>query len=224
MATIIVFLFLNMLLALTYVVSLFAIRRENIMGGLRKNIKRLTKGLHASLHIQPRMPGPDVLHLFSGFFLNQLAQGALWLIAMNYGAGVIASLLLAIPLVWLLTSLAGGRLWIGFGRLLSTIALFFLMLAILSAYGLPGLFTDSVLISTAVSLIVPVGEKVLENKAQKNVKGISLEDCIEISKEIGDKEGEVATKGIMAIYYLALKDYYKALKFASDSLEIVKNV
>jgi tetratricopeptide (TPR) repeat protein len=57
-------------------------------------------------------------------------------------------------------------------------------------------------------------------KANEKVKGISLEDCIEISKEIGDKEGEASAKSIMAIYYLALEDYDEALKFAGDSLEI----
>ncbi|MGB9718947.1 MAG: hypothetical protein ACPL4E_11050, partial [Thermoproteota archaeon] len=168
------FLLLNMLLALTYAASLFAIRRENIMGGLRKNSKKLMKGFM----LLSVFSLAGIALMFStcsqAFSSTSLAQGALWLIAMNYGAGVIASVLLAISLVWLLTSLAGGRLWIGFGRLLSTIALFFLMLAILSAYGLPGLFIDSMLIPTVTGLIVPAGEKALENKAQKNVKGNRL--------------------------------------------------
>ncbi|MGC8935685.1 MAG: hypothetical protein ACP5LN_11045, partial [Thermoproteota archaeon] len=57
-------------------------------------------------------------------------------------------------------------------------------------------------------------------KANEKVKGISLEDCIKTFEKIGDKNGEATAKRIMAIHYLALKDYDDALKFAGDSLEI----
>ncbi|MGB9718956.1 MAG: hypothetical protein ACPL4E_11095, partial [Thermoproteota archaeon] len=173
-ATIIVFLFLNMLLALTYAASLFAIRRENIMGGLRKNGKTLVKGF-MFLSISSLACLALMLSTCSqAFSLTNLAQGAFGFIAVSYGAGMVASLLLAIPLVWLLTSLAGRRLWIDSPRLLSIAALFFLMLAILSAYGLPGLFTDSMLIPTIISIVVGTGEERVKKNRFSWLKGRSI--------------------------------------------------
>jgi len=51
----------------------------------------------------------------------------------------------------------------------------------------------------------------------------NLEDCIKTFEEVGDKRGEALTKDYMAICCLALKRDNNAIKFAEDSIEIVKN-
>jgi transcription elongation GreA/GreB family factor len=162
-----VFLLLNMLLALTYAASLFIIRHEGIAEGLRRNSRKLVKGF-ILLSISSLTCLAIMLSIgYHALFSASPVQNSLGLIAMGYGTGVIASILFVLPLVWLLTSLAGERFWIGFGRLVSTIALFLLMLAILSAYGLPGLFIDSMLIPTVISIVAKNGEKAKGN-AEKN--------------------------------------------------------
>jgi len=155
---VVAFLLLNMLLASTYAASLFVIRHESIMEGLRRNGRKLVKGF-AFLSISSLTCLAIMLTIGYHALFSASPQDAFGLIAISYGGGVIASILLAIPLVWLLTSLAGERFWIGFGRLVSTIALFLLMLTILSAYGLPGLFIDSMLIPTIVGIVAKNGEK-----------------------------------------------------------------
>jgi hypothetical protein len=162
-----VLLFLNMLLVLTYAASLLIIRHENIVEGLKKSGSKLMKGF-ILLSITSLTCLAIMLSIgYHAVFPASLTQDALGLIAISYGGGVVASILFTLPLVWLLTSLAGERLWIGFGRLISTIALFFLMLTILSAYGFPGLFTDSMLIPTVISIVAKNGEKAKGN-AEKN--------------------------------------------------------
>ena len=155
---VVAFLLLNMLLASTYAASLFVIRHESIMEGLRRNGRKLVKGF-AFLSISSLTCLAIMLTIGYHALFSASPQDAFGLIAMSHGGGVAASILLAIPLVWLLTSLAGERFWIGFGRLVSTIALFLLMLTILSAYGLPGLFIDSMLIPTIVGIVAKNGEK-----------------------------------------------------------------
>jgi len=59
-------------------------------------------------------------------------------------------------------------------------------------------------------------------KVYEEVEGISLEDCIKISEEIGDKYGVASAKHCMAICCLALKRDDDAIKFVEDSIEIVK--
>jgi len=60
-------------------------------------------------------------------------------------------------------------------------------------------------------------------KANEEVEGINLEDCVKIFKEIGYKYDEALAKNRMAICCLALKRDEDAIKFAEDSTEIVKN-
>jgi hypothetical protein len=60
-------------------------------------------------------------------------------------------------------------------------------------------------------------------KANEKVEGINLEDCIKIFKEIGSKDDEALAKNRMAICCLALKNDEDAIKFAEDSIRIVKN-
>ncbi|MBO3809291.1 MAG: hypothetical protein FGF50_06820, partial [Candidatus Brockarchaeota archaeon] len=101
--------------------------------------------------------------------------------------------LFAFPLVWLVTSLAGERLWIGLGRFLSVVALVLLMLIILSIYGFPGLFIDSLLIPTIVSLTVRFNGEKVKNKENglswskdrnvgKTITGIALSILILIAE------------------------------------------
>jgi hypothetical protein len=59
-------------------------------------------------------------------------------------------------------------------------------------------------------------------KVYEKVKEINLEDCIKIFEEIGDKIGVAWAKDHIAIYCLALKRDDDAIKFAEDSIEIVK--
>ncbi|NHV06647.1 MAG: DUF4062 domain-containing protein, partial [Thaumarchaeota archaeon] len=60
-------------------------------------------------------------------------------------------------------------------------------------------------------------------KVYEKVEGINLEDCIKIFEEIVNRYGEALAKNHMAICYLALKNDENAIKFAKDSIEIVKN-
>ncbi|MEM3470391.1 MAG: hypothetical protein QXZ36_06570, partial [Thermoproteota archaeon] len=164
---VIAFIFLNMLLVLTYAASLFIIKRESIIGGFRRNCVKLIKGF-ALFSILTIACLPIV---FLACYQSVLTptKDAFRLVAMSYGTGLIASILFALPLIWLVVSLAMERLWIGLGRFLSIVALVFLMLTILSIYGLPGLFTDSMIIPTVVSLIVRKGgEKAEDNGAKGN--------------------------------------------------------
>jgi hypothetical protein len=162
-----VFLLLNMLLALTYAASLFIIRHEGIMEGLRRNGRKLVKGF-AFLSVSSLTCLAIMLTVGYHALFSASPQDAFRLIAISYGGGVVASILFTLPLVWLLTSLADERLWIGFGRFVSTIALFLLMLAILSAYGLPGLFIGSMLIPTIVGIVARVNGEKAGGNAEKN--------------------------------------------------------
>jgi len=164
---IIVSLFLNMFLALTYATSLFIIRRGSIAEGLRRNGRTLVKGF-AFLSISSLICLTIMLSVGYHALFSASPQDAFGLVAISYGGGVIASLLFTLPLVWLLTSLAGEKLWIGLGRLVSTIALFFLMLTILSAYGLLGLFIDSMLVPTIVGIVARVNGEKAGGNAEKN--------------------------------------------------------
>ncbi|MEM3647620.1 MAG: hypothetical protein QW506_00480 [Thermoproteota archaeon] len=150
LATVIVFVFLSILLVLTYAASLFIVKRESIIDGFKGNGVKLVKGflflstsiiaclaiMFAAIHQAILTPTGDVFKL----------------LAMSSGAGLAASFLFALPLVWLMASLAREKLRMGF-RLLAVVALVFLMLTILSIYGLLGLFIDSMLIPTVVSLV-----------------------------------------------------------------------
>jgi hypothetical protein len=60
-------------------------------------------------------------------------------------------------------------------------------------------------------------------KANEKVEGINLEDCIKIFEEIGNKHGKASVSSATAIYCLALKRDDDAIKFAKESVEIVKN-
>jgi tetratricopeptide (TPR) repeat protein len=60
-------------------------------------------------------------------------------------------------------------------------------------------------------------------KANEKVERINLEDCVKIFEEARDKRREAFAKGNVAIYCLALKNDKDAIKFAEDSIEIVKN-
>ncbi|MBO3755031.1 MAG: hypothetical protein FGF53_09200, partial [Candidatus Brockarchaeota archaeon] len=168
LAIAIAFIFLNLLLVLTYAASLFIVKREGITEGFRRNCGKLVKGF---LLFFISSLACLIIMVFAGyqaFFLASVSQDALKLMAMNYGAGLVASFLFAFPLVWFITSLAGERLRIGLGRFLSVVALVLLMLVVLSAYGLPGLFTDSLLIPTVVSLIIRREEKAEDNGVRMN--------------------------------------------------------
>ncbi|MBO3810189.1 MAG: hypothetical protein FGF50_11445 [Candidatus Brockarchaeota archaeon] len=163
LTTVVVFILLNVLLALTYAISLFIVKHEGIAEGLRKGGKRLIKGF--LLLSFSSLAGLALMVLgYQAASSTSLSQDAFKLVAMSYGAGLITSILLAFPLVWLLASLAGVRLWMGLGRFLSTVFLVFLMLTIFSIYGLPGLFTDSLLIPTVISLIVRESKEVEKNE------------------------------------------------------------
>ncbi|MEM3079040.1 MAG: hypothetical protein QXF21_01825, partial [Thermoproteota archaeon] len=165
-----VFLFLNMLLVLTHATSLFIVKRESIMDGLRRNGKRLIKGF--ALLSLFNLAGLSIMVLASHTAVPSasLAQDAFRMIVMSYGAGLIASFLSALPLVWLITSLAGEGFPIGLGRLLAAVALAFLMLTILSTYGLPGLFIDFTLIPTIVSLTVQFNEEKIEDSGVRKAR------------------------------------------------------
>jgi len=157
LSTIIAFLFLNMLLTITYSASLLVIRRENIWEGLKRNSRGLLKGFM-------------LLSLSSLASLILIASASSWafpptlgafetlgFLALNYGAGVVASIVLASSIVWLATSLAGKRFWIGLKGFLSIVILVLLMLTLLSLQGLPGLFACSLLIPTVVSIAIQPG-------------------------------------------------------------------
>ena len=60
-------------------------------------------------------------------------------------------------------------------------------------------------------------------KVNEKVEGINLEDCVKIFEEARDKRREAFAKGNVAIYCLALKNDKDAIKFAEESIEIVKN-
>ncbi|MEM3388158.1 MAG: hypothetical protein QXI42_06000 [Thermoproteota archaeon] len=149
----IAFFFLNMLLILTYASSLFIIKSENIIDGFRRNGRRLVKGF---LLLSISSLACLAILVFAGY--NAVSPASFYdaskLIAVSYGSGLLASFLFAFPLVWLLASLAGEKLQIGLSRFISIIALVFLMLTILSMYGLTGIFIDSTLIPTIVSLVI----------------------------------------------------------------------
>jgi hypothetical protein len=59
-------------------------------------------------------------------------------------------------------------------------------------------------------------------KVYEKVEGINLEDCIKIFEEMENKYGEAFAKCNMATCCLALKRDEDAIKFAEDSIEIVK--
>ncbi|MEM2100591.1 MAG: hypothetical protein QXP45_04580, partial [Thermoproteota archaeon] len=165
----IAFVFFNMLLILTYAASLFIIRHESITDGLRRNRKRLVKGFFLlSLSSLACL----AVILFTGYCAVppvSSPQEVSKLMVVGYEAGLTASLLFASPLVWLTTSLAGEKLQIGLRRFLAAVALVLLMLTILSTHGLPGLFIDSLLIPTMVSLIVRIdGDEVEDNGVKGN--------------------------------------------------------
>ncbi|MEM3956777.1 MAG: hypothetical protein QXO47_00995 [Thermoproteota archaeon] len=165
----IAFVFFNMLLILTYAASLFIIRHESITDGLRSNRKRLVKGF---LLLSLSSLACLAVILFTGYCAVppvSSPQEVSKLMVVGYEAGLTASLLFACPLVWLTTSLAGEKLQIGLRRFLAAVALVLLMLTILSTHGLPGLFIDSLLIPTMVSLIVRIdGDEVEDNGVKGN--------------------------------------------------------
>ncbi|MBO3810256.1 MAG: CvpA family protein, partial [Candidatus Brockarchaeota archaeon] len=165
---VIAFLFLNLLLVLTYASSLLIIKRESIIDGLRKNMEKLIKGfLFLSLFNLIGL----ALSFIAGYwtaFSTSLSLDAFKLMAVNYGAGLVASILFAIPLVWLITSLAGVRLRMGLARFLSVVVLVFLMFTILSIHGLTGLFTDALLIPTIISLVVRTDMEKADDDAKAN--------------------------------------------------------
>ncbi|MEM3660619.1 MAG: hypothetical protein QXU11_09445 [Thermoproteota archaeon] len=166
LSTAIAFLFHNMLLVLTYAASLFIVKRESIIDGFRRNSVTLIKGfaLFSTSNIA------CLLVMFSATHQAILTPtgDVFKLVAMNSGAGLAASFLLAIPLVWLMASLSGEEFRMGF-RFLAVVALVFLMLTILSTYGLPGLFIDSMFIPTVVSLVIRrEGEKADDNGFERS--------------------------------------------------------
>jgi len=158
---IMVFLLLNVLLALTCAASLFIIRRESIVEGFRRNSRMLAKGF---LLLLLSSLACLTLIFFAGYSTVSSTgfQDVLRLIAVNYGAGVMAAILLALAITKMVTMLAGVRFRIGLGRFLSVTAIVFLMLTLLSAYGLTGLFTCSMLIPTVVSLVSQVNNEKVE--------------------------------------------------------------
>ncbi|MEM2057741.1 MAG: hypothetical protein QXO76_05785, partial [Thermoproteota archaeon] len=96
LTTAIAFLFLNVLLVLTYASSLFIIKRESITDGLRRNGKRLFKGfLLLSISILACL----AVVLFAGYgavFLPSPSQDVSKLMVASYGAGLISSFLFAL--------------------------------------------------------------------------------------------------------------------------------
>ncbi|MEM3958595.1 MAG: hypothetical protein QXO47_10400, partial [Thermoproteota archaeon] len=168
LSVVVVTLFLNMLLTLACAETLFITRRENIVKGLKRNRGRIVKGfLLLSASSLACLP----LTIFANIGAAPpvgLPHDSLILLATNYGAGVVASLLLTVPLVWLVASLSGGRIWTGLGRFLSAAALVFLMLTILSTQGLPGLFPASLLIPTLTSLFPQRSVEKAEDNRGKN--------------------------------------------------------
>jgi len=153
-----VFLFLNLLLTLTCAASLFIIRRESVAEGFRRNIRMLAKGFSFLLLSSLACL---TLIFFAGYSTVSSTgfQDVLRLVAVNYGAGVMAAILLALAITRMVTMLAGVRFRIGLGRFLSVTALVFLMLTVLSAYGFTGLFTCFMLIPTIISLVSRVDKE-----------------------------------------------------------------
>jgi len=153
LAMVATFLFLNLLLTLTYSVSLFIIRHESILESLRKNGRSLLKGfmvLSLSSFASLALIVSASLLTVSTTTLGMVET--LGLFALNYGAGAVASILFAASITRLVASLAGESFRIGLKRFLAVTIIAFLMLTILSAYRLPGLFICSLLIPTAVSI------------------------------------------------------------------------
>ncbi|MEM3660643.1 MAG: hypothetical protein QXU11_09570, partial [Thermoproteota archaeon] len=170
LAIVITFVFLNVLLVLTYASSLFIIKRESITDGLRRNGKRLFKDfLLLSISILACL----VTLVFAGYgavFLPSPSQDASKLMVASYGAGLISSFLFALPLVWLIASLAGEGFRIGLRRFLTTVAFVLLMLTILSTHGLTGIFIDSTLIPTVVSLVIRgKGKETKDNDVKRSM-------------------------------------------------------
>ncbi|MEM2930768.1 MAG: hypothetical protein QW797_07935, partial [Thermoproteota archaeon] len=158
LSMIIVFLLLNMLLVLTYSASLLIIRREKVVEGLKKNASRLLKGF--LVFCLTNSAGLALIVSTSWLTASTSSLGTLetlGLAAVNYGAGIIAAVLLAFSLTRLVSSLAGEGLKKGLGKSFSAVFLVFLMLIILSTFLLPGLFIDSLLIPTVISILVQAG-------------------------------------------------------------------
>ncbi|MEM2931091.1 MAG: hypothetical protein QW797_09585, partial [Thermoproteota archaeon] len=152
------FLFLNLLLTLTYSFSLLIVMGKSIAEGLRKNGRNLLKGF---MLLSLSSLASLALIVYAGYCTISTATletvETLGLFAANYGAGVIASILFATSITRLIASLAGEGFRIGLKRFLSIVFIAFLMLTILSAYRLPGLFICSLLILTVVSIATRSG-------------------------------------------------------------------
>ncbi|MEM2173178.1 MAG: hypothetical protein QXS66_08100, partial [Thermoproteota archaeon] len=167
-AIVLAFLFLNMLLTLACSISLFLLREERIVEDLRKNSRKLLKGF-IIISIS-NLASLIVIFSAGNYAVSSTNIGkveALGIVIANYGAGLVASTLFAVSVTWLVKSLVDGKFWRGWRCLLSTISVSFLMLVILSAYGLTGIFMCFLLIPTVIDFATGfsrVGDRSISKK------------------------------------------------------------